>query len=899
LKRKQFTKLKKKTPLLIDIIFSFILKFFLKFKANFVILFCSIGEFEDNFLENIKKPTVELNTKKEKEEIKTKNDSDFITNLNHQKDTINEPAMNTFGRSNTLDRKQIKQINNARASVRLQPTQPQIKEHITINNDKFPVPQPPPPPQPQRFQPNNHLSSSLHPASFLATPQRNSLNLTVTNPLRFDPNNKRISVDQSTSSILTASHTTKQQFQSLKLKHKQQQQQQDETVLILDHSDYTDDENKSIDNANEKFIQQLVGELETSRHQIFNLNHQLTNSYQIVSSLEQTICDLKGKLQFSNEMCHKKDKQLAECKVFFDSLQTKYPKLLLDINKPSFNTNSISSIVPPLPPRCLLVRSNSTDSLNSSISQTSSQYSSFSSQTTATTTTTNSNKKIINSPSNNNKRNWFRSSFTKAFRKSAITSQNHQNSNHKSLSDVDENESIITSLPPIPNNKQFDNTLSLPNTPIHYCYSQQQQQQQQKTSNYEQQMNELERILHEKELKLTDIRLESLATAHQLDSTKEDNLKLKCEIEMMRNKITHLTNIIESNENKIETSTTTTSSSPSPSGGVSFLSLPKKNLKKLPSPPNNRDSSASSTSASTSSSSSIISPSSSTKIQLLTTTTTTTMSNSGKRVIVSIFTGDKFDPIVNTDDGNTENQIIIGSINLNTRTNWSSLDGIVKRVFNEYITRLDKGQSDPNLLGLNGDSIVNYYVGEMGRLSGSDCELNSESDWSPDLLPYGYLVGNNTTIVIKLKDNSKTTQNGNRNNSFDSLAIDTLTPKYILNRYVSLLVDHKHLLFCGPSGTGKSYLVKKIAHYLTRRHGLDINDETIVYYNGEGSRTSKDLKYFLQTIMDRNVDVAKRVHVLVLDNLSSCINFADVFDDYFDPLNCHKRWLVYLTFFYQ
>jgi len=48
----------------------------------------------------------------------------------------------------------------------------------------------------------------------------------------------------------------------------------------------------------------------------------------------------------------------------------------------------------------------------------------------------------------------------------------------------------------------------------------------------------------------------------------------------------------------------------------------------------------------------------------------------------------------------------------------------------------------------------------------------------------------------------------------DSLAFDTLVPKQILQNYVSLVTKHRHVIFCGPTGTGKTYLARKLAEHL-------------------------------------------------------------------------------------
>lgn len=49
-------------------------------------------------------------------------------------------------------------------------------------------------------------------------------------------------------------------------------------------------------------------------------------------------------------------------------------------------------------------------------------------------------------------------------------------------------------------------------------------------------------------------------------------------------------------------------------------------------------------------------------------------------------------------------------------------------------------------------------------------------------------------------------------------------------RYVSLLSEHHRIIFCGPSGTGKSYLSNKLAEFLVMKMGKECNDSTIVTF---------------------------------------------------------------------
>ena len=43
----------------------------------------------------------------------------------------------------------------------------------------------------------------------------------------------------------------------------------------------------------------------------------------------------------------------------------------------------------------------------------------------------------------------------------------------------------------------------------------------------------------------------------------------------------------------------------------------------------------------------------------------------------------------------------------------------------------------------------------------------------------------------------------------DSLAFETLTPKAIVKRYVSLLLEHKRIILSGPAGTGKTFMANR------------------------------------------------------------------------------------------
>jgi hypothetical protein len=414
-------------------------------------------------------------------------------------------------------------------------------------------------------------------------------------------------------------------------------------------------------------------------------------------------------------------------------------------------------------------------------------------------------------------------------------------------------------------------------------------------------LEEYQRQLRDKEAKLTDIRLEALATAHQLDQTKDENLKMRAEMDHLKSENTRLQQFfatLQQQQQQILQQNQANVSSPSPASSInssnSIHNASKNNLSlSIHNVDNLLPSSASSCSSTSVSCSLLKSPNRNLLQTNMPSTPThiynpasflnqslgqemsnTTISDSGKRVPISVYLGDADNPL---EDANiAENQVHIGNVNVGTRTKWDLLDSNVKRQFKEYLNRLDEVTVESGGLGLSSDSIEFYYVGDMYR-SAAESEAKL-----PDLLPYGYLVGDHTSVVLKLKDA--------RQSSIDQLSYDTLVPRNVLQRYISLLNEHKNLLFCGPNGTNKSYIARKIGEFLVKRQNRRVDENSLVYFNVE-NRTSGDLKQFLSRLVsiESNAKSAAAPLVLIVDNLHNISNISDAFSDYFNSNNS-KKW---------
>lgn len=152
----------------------------------------------------------------------------------------------------------------------------------------------------------------------------------------------------------------------------------------------------------------------------------------------------------------------------------------------------------------------------------------------------------------------------------------------------------------------------------------------------------------------------------------------------------------------------------------------------------------------------------------------------------------------------SSNETVIAYTYISGKTSWQNLDYIVRKTFKDYLSRIDPGTN----LGLNTDSITSYHLGEAKR--GPEMGF-------PELLPCGYIIGNVKTLYICLQ-------------GVGCLSFDSLIPRSIVHRYIGLLTEHRRLILCGPTGTGKSYLARKLAEFLVARSGRSNLAESIATF---------------------------------------------------------------------
>ncbi|XP_069078027.1 neuron navigator 2 isoform X5 [Pleurodeles waltl] len=544
-------------------------------------------------------------------------------------------------------------------------------------------------------------------------------------------------------------------------------------------------------------IRKLRRELDASQEKVSALTTQLSANAHLVAAFEQSLGNMTIRLQSLTMTAEQKDSELNELRKTIELLKKQNAAAQAAING-VINTPELTCKGNGTPQSADLRirRQHSSDSVSSINSATS--HSSIGSN--------------VESDSKKKKRkNWLRSSFKQAFgkKKSPKSASSH--------SDIEEmTDSSLPSSPKLPHNGSSLSTPMMRNSHSSSLISECMESEAESVM-------QLRNELRDKEMKLTDIRLEALSSAHQLDQLREAMNRMQCEIEKLKAENDRLKSENHGGCSRAQ-SQVSISSSPRQSMGLSQHSL---NLTESTSLDMLLDDSAGEGS----------------------------LRKEGRHVKIIV----SLQEALRWREDSRPRSFLIGCIGVSGKTKWDVLDGVVRRLFKEYIVHVDQVSQ----LGLNTDSVLGYCIGDIKRTSSTE---------TPELLPCGYLVGDNNTISVSVK--------GLAENSLDSLVFETLIPKPILQRYVSLLTEHRRIILSGPSGTGKTYLANRLSEYMVVKEGRELIDGTIATFNVD-HKSSKELRQYLSNLADQCNSENNAVDmplVVILDNLHHISSLGEIFN---------------------
>ncbi|XP_053768803.1 neuron navigator 1 isoform X2 [Desmodus rotundus] len=554
-------------------------------------------------------------------------------------------------------------------------------------------------------------------------------------------------------------------------------------------------------------IRKLRRELESSQEKVATLTSQLSANANLVAAFEQSLVNMTSRLRHLAETAEEKDTELLDLRETIDFLKRKNSEAQAVIQG-ALNASEST------PKELRIKRQNSSDSISSLNSITS--HSSVGSGKDA-----DAKKK--------KKKSWLRSSFNKAF------SIKKGPKSASSYSDIEEIATPDSSAPSSPKLQHGGSTetaspagksshssslgVDAPEVPAHPAPHTRLFPTSEEEEPEKKEVSELRSELWEKEMKLTDIRLEALNSAHQLDQLRETMHNMQLEVDLLK---------AENDRLKVAPGPSS-GSAPGQVPGSSALSSPRRSLGL----------------ALTHS----FSPS-------LTDTDPSPMDgiSSGPKEEATLRVVVRMPPQHIIRGDLKQQEFFLGCSKVSGKLDWKVLDEAVFQVFKDYISKMDPAST----LGLSTESIHGYSISHVKRV------LDAEP---PEMPPCRRGV---TNISVSLK--------GLKEKCVDSLVFETLIPKPMMQHYISLLLKHRRLVLSGPSGTGKTYLTNRLAEYLVERSGREVTEGIVSTFNMH-QQSCKDLQLYLSNLanqIDRDTGIGDVPLVILLDDLSEAGSISEL-----------------------
>ncbi|XP_052593012.1 neuron navigator 1 isoform X4 [Peromyscus californicus insignis] len=555
-------------------------------------------------------------------------------------------------------------------------------------------------------------------------------------------------------------------------------------------------------------IRKLRRELESSQEKVATLTSQLSANANLVAAFEQSLVNMTSRLRHLAETAEEKDTELLDLRETIDFLKKKNSEAQAVIQG-ALNASEAT------PKELRIKRQNSSDSISSLNSITS--HSSIGSGSKDA----DAKKK--------KKKSWLRSSFNKAFsiKKGPKSASSYSDIEEIATPDSSapsspklQHGSTETASPSIKSSNSSSVGTEVTEAPAHSVPHTRLFQANEEEEPEKKEVSELRSELWEKEMKLTDIRLEALNSAHQLDQLRETMHNMQLEVDLLK---------AENDRLKVAPGPSS-GSTPGQVPGSSALSSPRRSLGLALSHP--------------------FSPS-------LTDTDLSPMdgiSTCGPKEEVTLRVVVRMPPQHIIKGDLKQQEFLLGCSKVTGKVDWKMLDEAVFQVFKDYISKMDPAST----LGLSTESIHGYSLSHVKRV------LDAEP---PEMPPCRRGVNN---ISVSLK--------GLKEKCVDSLVFETLIPKPMMQHYISLLLKHRRLVLSGPSGTGKTYLTNRLAEYLVERSGREVTDGIVSTFNMH-QQSCKDLQLYLSNLanqIDRETGIGDVPLVILLDDLSEAGSISEL-----------------------
>ncbi|XP_074496617.1 neuron navigator 1 isoform X14 [Sebastes fasciatus] len=557
-------------------------------------------------------------------------------------------------------------------------------------------------------------------------------------------------------------------------------------------------------------IRKLRRELESSQEKVADLTMQLSANANLVAAFEQSLALMTARLQTLSVSSDQKvsitmDSELTDLKDTIEVLRVKNTEAHEIIQGALSSPDSAPKELP-------INRQNSSESISSLTSNTS--HTSHSSIGSLKEQEAKKKKK----------KSWLRSSFNKAFSKKG----SKQAGPYADIEEISTPESSAPSSPKV--HHVGDNPplkLSPSASSSGLCEDDEE-------VGDDKVVTELRTELWEKERKLTDVRLEALSSASQLEQLQEAMTDMQSTVENLKAENDHL----KTGTNLSPCPSPGPSSSVSQSSGLTALgsSSPRQSVAVQMPKSYSRGLSEGGSSA---------------DVHSDTLSLSSQRDDHRVRVVICVADLHVFKDEVKQQD------FFVGTVRVNGRMDWPMLDSAVSQAFKVYVAKVDPTSS----LGLSTDSIYSYSMGHIKRVLGGE---------APETQPSRCMSRGPSSITVALK--------GLKEKCVDGLVFETLIPKPMMQHYISLLLKHRRLILSGPSGTGKSYLASRLAEYLVDRSAREVTDGIVATFNMH-RQSCKDLQLYLSNLanqIDRETSTSEVPLVVILDDIHGPASLSEL-----------------------
>ncbi|KAA3676210.1 uncharacterized protein DEA37_0006464 [Paragonimus westermani] len=237
---------------------------------------------------------------------------------------------------------------------------------------------------------------------------------------------------------------------------------------------------------------------------------------------------------------------------------------------------------------------------------------------------------------------------------------------------------------------------------------------------------------------------------------------------------------------------------------------------------------------------------------------------------------------------NSGKLVRIGRVGIRPNSSWCDLDCDMASLFEDYIRFIDPDKR----LGLEPVKLTAYQLrcytsGEPSSpdLTRAVLRLRSETSQTDmifkpanselegtlpkvwvERLENDVVDGNIkllTILCLSPVQHLKLGASRDHESDLELLAFETLLPVNELRAYQSVVQTHRFNVLCGPIGTGKSKIARKIATSLWQNSGADNDAISKFSIKPNGSSTVEDILSFIED----SLDVNSQKNVMVLENL--------------------------------